>query len=172
MRHVRLPVVSILALATTGSTIADDAPSCPEFADRVALVEPTWTPIPPDAIPLATLALGSLVEATPEVVEMEFVNEAASIQMGVPIQDVYIETDDGQVVRPQDLDAETLASPIYRTTVEVKLKPGYSAIISINVIRDGRAIIKIAPYRHSARHYFIEVTEKRVFFTGFFHIIY
>ncbi|UCC21799.1 MAG: hypothetical protein JSW23_08275, partial [Planctomycetota bacterium] len=41
-------------------------------ADRVAAVEPTWTPVLPGAIPVATLALGPAAQPTSEVVDMVF----------------------------------------------------------------------------------------------------
>jgi hypothetical protein len=41
--------------------------------------------------------------------------------MGMPIGDVYIDASNGQVVRPRDLNPETLAQPLFTTAVEALL---------------------------------------------------
>jgi hypothetical protein len=56
-----------------------------------------------------------------EVVEMEFMNDMASVQMEMPMQDVYLDVGSGEVVRPTVVNAETLAQPLYRSSVEVEL---------------------------------------------------
>jgi WD40 repeat protein/serine/threonine protein kinase/DNA-binding XRE family transcriptional regulator len=101
--------------------ITGNAPTCAEFSQRSATPEPTWTPVPPGAIPVSTLALAPAVQSASQVVEMEFLSEAGNIQMGLPIQDAYIDVGNGQVMRPQVLNAETLALPVYRSAVEVEL---------------------------------------------------
>jgi WD40 repeat protein/DNA-binding CsgD family transcriptional regulator len=92
--------------------ITDTTAVCPEFSPDRTAIEPTWTPFVASAASQPT--------AVPLITEMVFVNEAANIQMGAPIQDVYVENPDGfGVVRPVDLSAETLAQPVYSSTQRV-----------------------------------------------------
>ena len=69
-------------------------------------------------------------------VEMEFVSEAVNISMGMPIQDVFIDAGNGQVVRPEVLNAETLALP------DTKLRPRDRAVVSPDIRRCVLAIDK------------------------------
>src|SRR5262245_40320468 len=46
-------------------------------------------------------------------VTMEFFSESANIRKGKPIQDVFVDAGGGQVVRPEALNSETLALPVY-----------------------------------------------------------
>jgi WD40 repeat protein/serine/threonine protein kinase/DNA-binding XRE family transcriptional regulator len=86
--------------------------TCPELAERMVKAEPTWTPVPPGRMSAASIAPS---------IEMEFVNEASNIAMGMPVQDVFIDAGNGQVVRPIILNSETLALPVYRSAIEVPL---------------------------------------------------
>ena len=95
--------------------ITDAAPTCPEFSERTVAAEPTWTPAP-----VSTLVLAPLAQPTAEVIEIVFLTDAANIQFGVPMQDVYIDDGDGMIMRPQDLSAETLAQPLYRATTLIE----------------------------------------------------
>jgi hypothetical protein len=92
--------------------IGDAAPTCPEQDGTIAAAAPTWTPVPPGGRKESPVALS---------VAMEFLSEAANVQMGAPVQDVFVDAGNGQVVRPTVLSTETLALPVYSTAVEVPL---------------------------------------------------
>ena len=85
---------------------------CAQFEQPIPEVQPTWTAVSPGGVQRSPLALA---------VEIEFLNESANISMGAPIQDAFVDTGNGQVERPQVLNAETLALPVFRTAVGVEL---------------------------------------------------
>ena len=96
--------------------VADDQPVCSQLGQQVAQAEPTWTPLAASIMTPAAVVLEPLAQSAPEIVEFEFNNETANIQMGVPMQDIYIEDGNSRLIRPQDLDAETLALPLFRSS--------------------------------------------------------
>ncbi len=73
----------------------------------VAQAVPTWTPIAATPEP---------VDAIQTVVDIEFLQmDMAFIEMGNPMQHIYVEAEDGMVIRPDNLDPETLAMPLFTT---------------------------------------------------------
>ncbi|MCB0213068.1 MAG: WD40 repeat domain-containing protein, partial [Anaerolineae bacterium] len=92
--------------------IADTTSICPNPAAGTVETDPTWTPVPTTTIKAAPLLLSAAIK---------FQSEAANVQDGLPVQDAFIEAGNGQVVRPQVLNEETLALPVYRSAEEVPL---------------------------------------------------
>jgi len=101
-------------------TIPDDDPTCDTFVERTVEIEPTWTPIPARAAAVAQ-SLEPLAQPTPQMTELVFNTNAGFIQMNIPIQDVFIDAGDEQVMRPQVLNEETLAQPLYSAATEIEL---------------------------------------------------
>ena len=101
--------------------ITDKAPICPNFSKKSITPEPTWTPVPPSQTPITSLGLAPMEQPGKVVLEMEFLNDMGMIQMEIPMQDVYLDAGNGQVMRPTVVNAETLSQPLYRSAVEVEL---------------------------------------------------
>lgn len=84
--------------------ISDNNPTCPNNAmTAVAAAKATWTPVAATPAP-APIALDFMVM------------EAANVQMGMPVQHVYVSANDDTIVRPVDLNPETLKLPLFRST--------------------------------------------------------
>ncbi|MFZ1399642.1 MAG: hypothetical protein WAS33_22245, partial [Candidatus Promineifilaceae bacterium] len=85
----------------------DDSSTCSTGNAQIAQAIPTWTPIASTPLP---------IDAVQTVVEIEFLHmDMAYIQMGNPMQHIYVETEDGMAIRPDNLDPETLSLPLFTT---------------------------------------------------------
>lgn len=85
----------------------NDGDICLEDSSQTAQAEPTWTPIFTTPQP---------VDAIQTVVDLEFIPiDPTYIQMDIPMQHIYIKTEDGLVIRPNNLNAETLSQPLFTT---------------------------------------------------------
>ena len=84
--------------------ISDNNPTCPDNTfTAVAAAAATWTPV--------------AATPTPEPIEIDFmVMESANVQMGMPVQHVYVSADDDTIVRPVDLSPEIMELPLFRST--------------------------------------------------------
>ena len=83
-------------------------PTCPEMSQAVAQAEPTWTPIITTPMP---------VDAISSLVDLEFmVLDVANIEMGIPVQHVYLDTGDDTVVRPDNMGPLILSQPLFTSS--------------------------------------------------------
>ena len=108
--------------------LASDTPTCAAFTEAVATVAPTWTPASIETVSVSDIVLEPLVQSAaeeqpdsslpsdPDTIEFVFLNDAANLLIGAPMQDVFIEVADGQIERPQDVAATTLSQPLFRST--------------------------------------------------------
>lgn len=94
--------------------ISDSTPTCTEFAQRS--LQPTWTPVDPNLAVRTPVTLAAAQAPAPASVTMEFVNELANVAMGIAVTDVFIDVGNGQVMRTRDINAETLALPVYTSS--------------------------------------------------------
>jgi WD40 repeat protein len=95
-------------------------PSTEAAFQQVALIFHSEEPSPAEVQPGYNIHRQLTFNFQPEhnsqdTVKMQFVTER---QLGLPIQDAYL--DAGLIVRPQDLEAGTLALPLYRSTDRIE----------------------------------------------------
>jgi WD40 repeat protein len=83
--------------------ISGDKPTCEAHSEQLVVAEPTWTPI-------------AAIPAPPPIAVEFMVMETANIQMGMPIQHVYVEDDEGMIIRPITLDENILDLPLFNST--------------------------------------------------------
>jgi WD40 repeat protein/serine/threonine protein kinase len=111
--------------------ITDSEPVCAEFSQTLLAVQPTWTPFVAALAPQATMP--------PLVTNMEFYSDIGNIQMGLPIQDVYIANDNGSgVIRPIDLSDKILSQPLYTSTE--RISQDYEAPFEVGPFPDGEPL--------------------------------
>lgn len=92
--------------------IGNSEPVCPEFGNTMLTAQATWTPY---------VAEVSQITMSELVTHLEFYNDIGNLQMGFPIQDVYIASDDAEgVVRPLELSEELLSQPLYSSAEPVR----------------------------------------------------
>ncbi|MBL8161719.1 MAG: hypothetical protein JNJ61_06995, partial [Anaerolineae bacterium] len=86
--------------------VPEDEPVCPEFRQTALAVLPTWTPFDTKRTVQATMP--------PLITQIEFYSDVGNIQMGFPMQDVYVVKENQRgVMRVMDLNDEVLALPLY-----------------------------------------------------------
>jgi WD40 repeat protein/serine/threonine protein kinase/DNA-binding XRE family transcriptional regulator len=103
--------------------ISDSQPGCDSFSQRNLAAEPEWTPVPIGAVVTQPLDFGANAMPPAEgTVEMaSFASDIGLIQMGMPVQDVFIDGGNGTVQRVTVANTDTLNLPLYSTVLNTPL---------------------------------------------------